>query len=177
MLRAALVATLAGALTLGAAGWALGDEASAVPAGKQRHQPDRGRKVTFEAPGAAVPTILTPNCNPTDPADCILPTNYPPTEVTGDVRGTAFSSTVVIGRNGVYPAASLDAFVGRVRGCGTGGLVIIVEGSFDPSTGLTTGKWHVHEDAGTGDLADVSGGGTTRFDQSGGRFEGRLRCR
>jgi hypothetical protein len=95
--------------------------------------------------------------------------------VTGDLRGTAFGSAVVIGRNGVYPGSSLVAFVGEVEGCGTGGLVFSTVGTFDPSSGRTTGEWTVNEDGGTGELADVAGAGTSVFDSTGGRYEGR-RC-
>lgn len=49
--------------------------------------------------------------------------------------------------------------------------------TFDPSSEETTGEWTVNEDGGTGELADVTGGGTSVFDSSGGRYEGRIRCR
>jgi hypothetical protein len=188
-MRAIRVATVVGALTLAIA--ACGDDDGAaetepVAAAQgqdsedesSQEKPDSGnRKVVFEPTGAAVPTVLTANCNPTDAADCILPNNFPPTDVTGDLRGTAFSSGAVIGRNGLFPGVALVAFFGEVEGCGTGGLLVTSVGTFDQSTGLTTGEWTINEDGGTGDLADVTGSGTSVYDAEGGRYEGRIRCR
>jgi hypothetical protein len=183
MMRAVRVTTLVCALTVGVAGCGGGDTpADAKPAAgntapKTETADTDGRKVSFEAPGAPRPVLLTANCNPADPADCILPTSFPATEVTGDVRGTAFGTAVVIGRNGVNPGSSLSVFVGQVDGCGSGGLVINSVGTFDPSSGRTTGEWTVNADGGTGELADVAGGGTSVYDATGGHYEGRLRCR
>jgi len=138
---------------------------------------DDGRPVVFEAAGIPVPVVLTSNCNPADPTDCILPSNYSATQVTGDLTGEVFSASIVIGRNGVYPGASLIAFTGEVAGCGSGGLIITNVGTFDPSTGETSGRWTINADGGTGALADVAGDGTMTFGATGGRYEGTLRCR
>jgi hypothetical protein len=137
---------------------------------------DAGEAVTFETSSAPAPTVLSGNCNPADTADCILPTNFAATEVTGDVRGTAFGTAAVIGRNGVYPGTSLSAFTGEVEGCGSGGLLLISVGTFDATTGETTGTWTINEDGGTGELADVTGSGTSVVDASGARYEGTLSC-
>jgi hypothetical protein len=186
MLRATRVAILVGALTLAGCGndndaavdtEPAGDqEETTAPATSKTKGDDGGREVTFEAPGAPIPTLLTSNCNPADADDCILPTNFSPTEVTGDVWGTAFGSAAVIARNGVYTGSSVVAFTGDVAGCGTGGLVMTTQGTTDPSTGETTGEWTFSEDGGTGELADVTGSGTSVVDAEGARYEGRISC-
>jgi hypothetical protein len=190
MMRAITVATVVGALTLaagcgrdddGAVSAATTEAAAAARAASAAGDGGEGtggeQAVTFESQGMPRPTLLTTNCNPHDQTDCILPTTYPPTKATGDLRGEAFSASVVVGRNGVYVGSSLIVFTGEVEGCGRGGLVVTTTGTFDPSTGLTKGEWTVDEDGGTGELADVTGGGTTLFDEAGGHFDGRLRCR
>jgi hypothetical protein len=188
MLRATRVAILVGTLTITIA--SCGDDndgaADAAPAGAQDQitesetsKPEGskdGREVRFETSGVPVPTLLTTNCNPEDADDCILPTNFSPTDVTGDARGTAFGSAAVINRNGLYTGVSVSVFTGEVERCGTGSLVLTSRGTTDPSTGETDAEWTISEDGGTGELADVTGSGTSVVDAQGGRYEGRISC-
>jgi|SRR5215213_3722160 hypothetical protein len=98
------------------------------------------------------------DCDPTTPSRCI-PSFQNVWTYTGGMTGTSYSSgTAALGSDGVYHAVAIERFSGSVNGCGEGTLIIRQTGELDPTTGEATGSWTIVADAGTGDLADASGG-------------------
>jgi Protein of unknown function (DUF3224) len=75
--------------------------------------------------------------------------------------------------DGTYQGQGVAQFTGTVDGCGSGTLIMFETGILDPATGEERGTWSVTAGQGTGDLAQLSGSGTS--DPAAGTT-GSLRC-
>ncbi len=114
-------------------------------------------------------------CDPTSPARC-AGTFRTIRTFTGDLEGTAYvtGSAVLLG-DGTYQGQGVAQFTGTVDGCGSGTLVMLETGILDPATGQERGTWSVTAGQGTGDLAQVSGSGSSDAGAEG--TTGTIRCR
>lgn len=161
---------------------------------------DGNRKIHFEqiSPNTAADIdTFTPDvsrCTFTPPTfslaePCVVPIGVKPSvvaQVSGDLVGTVkFSEEVLMG---VFisddPAAPdtpfvlYDRFVGSVRGCGRGSIIVRVDGNVDGSPSA----WSIVPHSGRGELAGITGSGTvvTDFSGPGGTnrsvADGRIRC-
>ena len=111
-------------------------------------------------------------CDPTTPTRC-AGTFETVRAYTGDFTGTSYlvGSAVKL-PNGTYQGQDVAQFSGTIAGCGTGTVVMVEVGILDPATGGQRGTWTITAGQGTGDLARVSGSGTS--DDS--KATGTLRC-
>lgn len=128
-----------------------------------------GTAVAFEnAPPQ--PTLLTPACSATDPADCVTPLTYGSADVHGDLTGTAVAAGAVSLYKASTVGAVLLAFRGTVAGCGTGRVMLVGTGD------VSTGEWKVIEKSGSDDLRSLTGGGTYTVDSTGIHYKGIVHC-
>jgi Protein of unknown function (DUF3224) len=111
-------------------------------------------------------------CDPTTPTRCVGTFETVRT-YTGDFTGTSYivGSAVKL-PDGTYQGQDVAQFSGTIAGCGTGTVVMLEVGILDPATGGQRGAWTITGGQGTGDLALVSGSGTS--DDS--KATGTLRC-
>ncbi len=97
-------------------------------------------------------------CDPTTPGRCIFSFQNVRT-YTGGLSGTSYSAgTAALGSSGLYHGVAIELFTGSVDGCGEGTLIIRQSGDLDPTGERSTGAWTIVADAGSGDLAQASGG-------------------
>ena len=102
-------------------------------------------------------TLLAPYCDPA--RHCV----YPWTErgtLHGDLEGSHVSAGVAaLDTTGKHYAVSrTDLFIGTVKGCGSGTIVILGDENSTANGGA--GTWEVARGKGTGALAHVTGHGT-----------------
>jgi hypothetical protein len=113
-------------------------------------------------------------CDPTAPTRC-AGTFQSVRTFAGDIEGTAYVvGSAVLLRNGTYQGQDVAQFTGTIEGCGSGTLLMIDTGVLDPATANERGTWTIVGGQGTGDLARVSGSGTT--DTRAGGATGGIRC-
>lgn len=93
--------------------------------------------------------------------DCLFPYTAPSEQWTGDFvgGGPTAGSAALGGAEGGF-GLELKFFTGTIEPCGTGSLVVRASGINEP-THSGTGTWEIVEGFGTGDLVDVTGGGTS----------------
>jgi hypothetical protein len=138
-------------------------------------RPDGGhgtRHVHFTSTSQVVGGSVT--CDPTAPTRC-AGTFQSVRTFAGDIEGTAYVvGSAVLLRDGTYQGQDLAQFTGTIEGCGSGTLLMIDTGIFDPATADEHGTWTITAGQGTGDLAQVSGSGTA--DTRAGGATGAIRC-
>ena len=95
---------------------------------------------------------------------------------TGDMTGTSYASgSAALAPDGIYRATAIEQFSGTIAGCGTGTMIIEQVGTLDPATGVADGSWRIVAGAGSGDLADATGGSVRT--PLGTRTQAIVRCR
>ena len=121
---------------------------------------------TFRVVGGQSP------CDPATPTRC-AGTFETVRTYAGDFTGTSYivGSAVKL-PDGAYQGQDVAQFSGTIAGCGTGTVVMLEVGILDAATGGQRGTWTITAGQGTGDLARVSGLGTSDDN----RATGTLRC-
>jgi hypothetical protein len=114
------------------------------------------------------------SCDPTVPTRC-AGTFEAIRTFSGDLVGTAYVvGSAVLLADGTYQGQDVAQFTGTIEGCGTGTLIILDAAILDPATGDSFGTWSITAGQGTGDLASVSGSGSSDTRARG--AVGTLRC-
>jgi hypothetical protein len=138
-------------------------------------RPDGGhgtRHVEFTS--TSQPLGFDLGCDPTVPTRCAGTFSAIRT-FSGDLSGTAYVvGSAVLLADGTYQGQDVAQFSGTIEGCGTGTVIILDAAILDPATGDEFGTWSIKAGQGTGDLAMVSGSGTSDS-RAGGAF-GTIRC-
>jgi hypothetical protein len=170
-------AVAAGVATPGAASTAAEHEPAAVKSAAAGAVAANGRRISFE--GTFLPAaLLPPACDAA--GRCAYPLARTGSEYTGAFEGTSIGAGAGTPITGGFVGTAVHVFTGAIRNCGAGTLVWTE--TLRSSDGInSTGTWRVTAGAGTGDLADVVGGGTFRAvqapDGSGtASIIGRIRC-
>ena len=112
---------------------------------------------------------------------CVFPLVRTSSTITGSMTGTTVSGGAGLpGPTGGYVGVGIHRFSGEVEGCGRGTLTWTETITSDDGTAVT-GTWAIVPSSGTGDLTEVTGGGTfhgTAATDAGGAAEavGQLDC-
>jgi hypothetical protein len=119
-------------------------------------------------------TVGTPFCD--DQQHCLYPGTRPLT-FSGDWQGTGLEAGAVSLNPPKFAGANTWLFVGTIKGCGTGTLVLTVRETGVLTDFSATGTWQIKQGFGTGDLTEASGHGTGRGSAAAGtQAHGDITC-
>jgi len=97
--------------------------------------------------------------------------------ISGDLVGTGYGAGyagfAAEGAEGFGASGGVTIWTLTARPCGTGTLVVIAAGALGMPQPMS---WQIAQGAGTGDLVDVQGGGTSTSSATGSDWVGDIRC-